>query len=73
MKARERAALKNSVIGLRINRQKAGRLDRTVHVPGVPPKAYLALQPLLSPWKKHMHTCTHAHTCTHTCPSFTVK
>lgn len=33
LKARERAALKNSVIGLRINRQKAGRSDRTVLVP----------------------------------------
>lgn len=64
LKAREGAALKNSVIGLRINRQKAGRSDRTVRVPGVPPEAYPAPQPC----------CRHGRsTHTHTRPSFTVK
>lgn len=66
LKARERAALRNSVIGLRINRQKAGRSDRTVHVPGVPPEAYPAPQPCC---RHGRSTCTH----THTRPSFTVK
>ena len=64
LKAREGAALKNSVIGLRINRQKAGRWDRTVRVPGVPPEACPAPQPCCLQGRS-----TH----THTRPSFTVK